>query len=410
MYKIVFNILCLLIGYCGYSQPQYEQGYYLDKEGNQINGFIKNMDWRNNPSQIKFRSRISEPTQEIELASMNGFKIEGSSEYYKFNVQIDRSSNNIKSLSEEKDPINVEETLLLRLILDGDIKVFMYTEPGLVRFFYLENGSKIPEQLVYKQYKYYEEGYQLTSENLLYQNQLRDLLSCHAIHEYTFKLLKYKQEDMIKIFSKYFDCINSYYELAIQEKNELKFSVALRQGFRFFPFEMNNDINAIGEAKFDNNLSYSTSVVLEYFIPFYGYRWSMVIEPTYQYYNKETTVPYPSLGNPDDKMPVYIRYSSIEVPIGCRFYAFGNETLKSYLGAQFTFDIVNKDSRIYAERRDLMDIDIKSEPNGSLSTGLILKNRLGMEIRYNFSRELFRHYALWTSNYSGTSIMISFIF
>ena len=89
-----------------YSQINYEKGYYINNEGNKIEGLIKNIDWQNNPTYFEFKTS--------ELAEGQTIKIESAKEFgvYKFRrlkMKYCTTNDNPEALKFEQELIDTKD-------------------------------------------------------------------------------------------------------------------------------------------------------------------------------------------------------------------------------------------------------------------------------------------------------------
>lgn len=156
------------LNFTGYSQIHFEKGYYVNNNGERVDGFIKNIGWKNNPYNFAFKSSESAEDNNITIDSVKEFSIVGGVRYKRFDVYIDRSSNNVQSLSKVREPEFSEETLFLEVLLEGEASLYAYEEGNLKRYFYTTGTSPI-EQLIYKKYRKEFTDYK-TAEYGIYSN------------------------------------------------------------------------------------------------------------------------------------------------------------------------------------------------------------------------------------------------
>ena len=71
-YLIFVFLLCSVYAF---GQVEFEKGYYIDQEGQRVEGFIKNQDWKNNPNSFKFRFSPQEDSKELSLKDVSLFEI-----------------------------------------------------------------------------------------------------------------------------------------------------------------------------------------------------------------------------------------------------------------------------------------------------------------------------------------------
>lgn len=205
MKRIVTGII-LFACHCGMAQIAFEPGYIISSDGKRTECEIKNMDWKSNPTSFEYRVNGTEATGGLETISE--FGITKGSVFRRFTVLLDRSSNDVESLTMERNPQFKQETLFLRFLVSGKAELYMWDDQGLIRFFY-RFGQPDVSQLVYKRYNQkgksgYPSGYVL--ENEQYKQQLLMELTCPSISKKDVQRLKYERPHLMKFFERYNRC------------------------------------------------------------------------------------------------------------------------------------------------------------------------------------------------------------
>lgn len=95
------SLLVILITFCAktYSQNNFEEGYFIKNNGERINCLIKNEDWKNNPSQFKFKTSQNSKIKTEKLNTVEEFGIIGKTKFIKRKVKVDISATQLKSIA-----------------------------------------------------------------------------------------------------------------------------------------------------------------------------------------------------------------------------------------------------------------------------------------------------------------------
>jgi len=402
MKKHLLIILISIFSFNCYAQIDFEKGYFINNNDEKVSCLIKNIDWKNNPTEFKYKLSENSEVKIVTIKTAKEFGILNTSKYKRFEVKIDRSSENLNDLSDTKDPIFKEEQLYLKILIEGKATLFSYEDKSLKRYFFSVDDSNI-EQLIYKFYKYERKK---IGKNHKYKQQLWSNLKCQALSMRNFKNLNYKKKDLNNLFVIYNDCQNSEftnYQVNKKRKNALQLSI--RPGFEISSFSIKNSLTDAKDVNFDKGLGFRIGIEAEYTLPFNKNKWSVFIEPSYQYYNSEKEITYLRTSTTTRKINVKADYKSIELPIGIRHNFFINKNSKLFVNGAYVLDF-DLASSIYSERKDLFDYDINSTPNFILGLGYKFKNKYSFEIRNNFKRDITSKYTFMNSNYNK----ISFIF
>jgi len=191
--RLLFTIL-FLSAISVFSQTKYEAGYIIRANGQKVECLIKNEDWKGSPTTFEYK--VGE-NGEIKIGNTSNIKEFGSGENFKYIVEtlaVEQSSDKVGNLTEDRNPDFKEETLFLKVLVEGNASLYYSMRNGENRFFYKMNDGEI-EQLIYKRY--------LTSskqiaENNRYKQQLATDFECPNSQNLNFDNLEYKKSSLIK--------------------------------------------------------------------------------------------------------------------------------------------------------------------------------------------------------------------
>lgn len=380
-----------------YGQNSFEKGYFINNTGQKTECLIKNIDWKDNPIDFKYKLLENEIVKTETIESVNEFGIYKKSKYKKFIVNIDLSSKNITDLTTVKNAVFEEKQLFLKVLIEGSANLYFYDNNNLKSFFFKTETSDI-EQLIYKRYKTNDNriGY-----NKEYQEQLWLNLRCSSIPIGLIENTAYAKKDLINLFVKYNECQNS--EFTIFENREKKdlFNLTFRPGIRNSSLSMTNNSSDLRNIDFGNTLSYQAGFELEYLMPFNNNKWALILEPTIQSFKREIIF---NKGTTDFNVEekVIADYKSVEMPFGLRHYFYLKKDSKIFINASYVLDF-NSGSKINFQT--LNDEEIRQSNYMALGIGYKYKDKYSLEYRYGLNRDLFSDYALWKSQYSKMSLI-----
>ena len=392
----LFTILCAE----SYSQIIFENGYFIDESNNKIECLIKNVDWKNNPTEFEYKFSQNDTVHKATFKTVKEFGIYNVSKYIRAKTNIDKSSEQIDKMSSERNPNFQEELLFLKVLIEGKASLFLYIDGNLTRFFYKLNDSEI-QQLVYKRY--------LINDTILVNNSFKQelflKLKCEEIVLNDIKNLRYSNRDLEKLFIKYNKCTGSDYINYKTKQNKDLFNLTFRPSLNYSSLEIQNSVLGFNDIDFRNKLGIRFGIEAEFILPFNKNKWGIIVEPTYQYFKSEQSK---ETGNVSGGILVSrIDYKSIELPVGIRYYFCLNDKSKLFTNISYVFDFSNNSSIKFLRNDDSMldELEIKSRRNLALGIGYKYKNRYSMEIRYNTNREILSDYLYWSSNYSSLNII-----
>lgn len=102
------KLLCALfalLSLSALSQITFEQGYFIDNLGNKIECYIKNSDWKNSPSEFKYKHTLEGDIKTETLKSVKEFGVYNAFKFIKKSVEIDISRVGLENLDYTEIPI-----------------------------------------------------------------------------------------------------------------------------------------------------------------------------------------------------------------------------------------------------------------------------------------------------------------
>lgn len=398
--KNTLLFLLIFLSITIYSQITFEKGYYIDNSGTKINCFIKNTDWKNTPTWFNYKLTKTGDSKKASINSIKEFSINNVSKFVRATVNIDRSSEITNNLSKYRKPIFNEETLFLKVLIHGKASLYQYIDKNLERFFYRLDDGKI-EQLIYK--SYLTENYKVGKNNR-FKQQLWKNLKCSALKIGKIDKLSYEKKSLINVFKEYNTCKNENFISYEKTKINNPFNLTLRPGVNFSSLAIANRIASSRDTNFDDQLSVRFGVEVEYILPFNKNKWSIILEPTFQYYNSEKST------IESDEIVSNVNYSSIEIPIGLRHYFFLNNDSRIFINASYIFDI-GLTSDLTFKRADGTnygtDLELKSNTNLAFGVGYKIQ-KYSLEARFQTNRNLLHNYTYWNSDYKTFSVIFGY--
>ncbi|MFV0147150.1 PorT family protein [Empedobacter falsenii] len=388
--KLLKTIFIFLFTISIHAQIRFEQGYIIDNNNQRQDVLIKNIDWLNNPKSIEYKN---DETSKIEIATINQIKefgINNRSKYVKADVKIDRSSEDLAKISSIQEPEFKEETLFLKVLIEGEASLYGFTDNNLKRFFYKTNEGTI-EQLIYKKYEISSRQY---AYNRSYKGQIAQNFKCETVSIERIKKVNYREPELIKLFTEINQCKGSEIVYNSNSKSEkVNFNLWLRP-------RLNNSKIIIEESyyrkiDFDNLSNFSIGIEGEFVFPFNKNKWSAIIEPSYNYYKQNFAK---VVAREDYKDTSSIKYSVIEIPIGLRHYFFINSKSKLFINAQFMFSIdLDNELNLYRGDEKYKTMDINSRTNFVFGLGYNFNNRFNTEFRVYTNKNIMEE-MLWRSS------------
>lgn len=386
------------------AQADFEKGYFVDESNQRIDCFIRNLDWRNNPTKFDYKLSMEAPVQEASILTVREFGIVGVSKFVRNTVDIDRSSIDIQLLSSMRNPEFQEEQLFLKVLVEGQASLFMFVDGNLTRFFYKTTDSAV-KQLIYKQYKVNGK----IGHNNYFRQQLLEQLICPSISLSAFKNINYRQRDLADLFVKYNECVNAQYVYYEPIKRDRDINLSIRAGVSYSDlFVENKGIEK--EFDFGSQFGFRFGVEAEFMLPFSTNKWSFILEPTYRHYDSSWSEETSSTFR--DEIKAIVKYNSIDLPLGFRRYFLMNEEFEFFAGASYVLSFDVNSSLKYSTTSDYSEIynSVKINPRRNLAFGVGCKylDKYSVEARYSTGREILGDYLYWRSSFKAFSVVFGY--
>jgi hypothetical protein len=373
----------LLVSNCIFAQITFEKGYYVDNAGQKIECLIKNEDWKNNPSSFYFKKNEGTSENFGSIANVKEFAIDNFSKYERYEVLMDTSEVDVAKLSSNKNPQWSKKTLFLKLIVDGDAKLYEYTNGIQRRYFYSFKGSNV-EQLVYKEY--YKQDNQILLENKYFHQQLWNNVKCSTTKKTRISRIGYKSSDLIKYFLEVNNCDGNK---AITNESDIKktsgfTNFKVKAGVNSSKLEINSHNESLYyPVQFENKTGIKVGLEVEQVLGFNKNKWAIFYEPSFQSYSSETTkdIDFTSI--------VYrynwkVKYSYLDHYAGIKHYMFLNENAKFFISGGIIYKQVIGKSELESEREiggDHREYELGSRISLGAGLGFSYK-KANLELRY----------------------------
>ncbi|WP_298767173.1 tRNA modification GTPase [uncultured Polaribacter sp.] len=378
-----------------FAQTSFVKGYFINNSNEKINCFIKNEDWLNNPTEFKYKIEQNSEKKTLTINSVKEFGVVNTFKYVRRKVDIDRSSKKVDELDFNVNPIFNNESLFLKVLIEGNATLYYYEEKGFVRYFFNKKAAEV-KQLVYK--SYLTDGGSAVANNNEFRRQLWIALKCDGVSMNSFKKIDYKKSDLIKFFIKYNKCSNSeFINYQKKKKNEDSFNLNIRPGVRMSSLVLNNP-NGSRQFDFGKNLtSFRLGLEAEFILGFNNNKWALLLEPTYHQFSADIET-------------ASISQRSLEVNFGLRHYMYLNKKdLKFFVNALIIYDI-NFGTKLDIQNRIPFSTEVDNTFNTALGIGCKYKERFSLELRYLPTRNTLTNVseATWFTDVESLSIVLGY--
>ncbi|MFD1601186.1 hypothetical protein ACFSJW_22570 [Flavobacterium artemisiae] len=391
------------------AQISFEKGYFISNDGTKTECYIKNIDWSNNPVDFKYKISINDNEIKTEtIATVKEFGIENNAAFKRAKVKIDMSDNRLENISTTKNPVWKEDTIFLRVLVQGKATLYNYLSKDMTRFFY-ETDNIPTEQLVYKEFLLVNDqtGAQTTEENNYFKQQIFNNIKNENITENEIKRLTYKTEPLVKYFLKYNNSDAHTIEKAISSKNKGIFSLKVSAGVSFTSLTVDGaQSGGYQSAEYNNKTQPTFGLEGEYIFPFNKNKWSAFMGLFYQKYedNQEYGVIYSITDSKHVEFPSTVKYTGLSLPVGLRHYFFISQNSKIFINAFYAITLNGK----FTYKSKYINLDGKAQGDFGYGLGYNFKNKISTEIRYNAGKNLLNNYVPFSTNFSSIDLLLSY--
>ena len=377
VFPLTLLLFCTGLG----AQQRYEPGYLVDTDGIRTEVFILNRDWRHHPDELSVKTLAESPATVFATATLAAFGIDGKARYENREVILEKSSTEIKLLTDQS-PVPQRERVLLRVEVAGPATLYSYLAPQVEKFF-LSVGEEEPRQLTFN--RMLQNG-QLF-ENRGYPKQLADALRCGPDFQLPARIA-YTLKDLVQVVSDYNDCVGQpsvvFKNVAAGQK-PLRFTAnaaAYRTSFQIWDLD---DADALPEM--DGQLVPRLGLDIEYVLPFGGNKLALLFRPGYYHYTTSTTY---RIRERDHSLEV--AFNAVELPAAFRYYSFLPGGLQLFgtvgLGHTVTLGKIDRESHY--------DLDMDGMFSFHAEVGLRYRSHYNLAVGYLTHSSGVRHATITT--------------
>lgn len=392
---MTFWALFFMVGL--HAQVTFENGYFINNQGERINCLIKNKGKTTSPSSFEYKLNENSRIIEGGILNVQEFGIGQNIRFKRKEVLMDKTP----ILDYNGEPKFENKTLFVKVLVEGKASLFVYTTNSLSRFFF-ERLDKNIEQLIFK--TYYVTHNQIRKNNH-FRQQLLTSLKCDALSIPDLKNLEYKEDELISFFEKYNQCAGGITKSYKRKKNKTLFNFKVKSGINFSNFEIDQIMSDRADAKFDLGTTLKIGFEAEMYLNFNKHKWSILFEPTYQKFpDREQIVS----GDAVSTDITSFTYSTVNLAFGPRHHIYLNDKNKIFLNVLYNIVISAKSSGVNFNQRT--DFVIPNDMRLSVGGGYSFKDKYNIEFRYDFPANPLNNgdVPLWNSTFTNFSIILGY--
>lgn len=330
------------------AQINFEKGYSIDNAGNTTICYIKNLDWRNNPTTFKYKMS-ADGSEELEgkISDYQEFGIDDDTKFIRHTVNIERTDNmDLNNLGTSKKPAFKLETLYLKPLVTGAASLYVYKDGNITKYFY-ETDLIPTEQLIYFKYLSNEptnsgldsNGGNIKSNNQFWQ-QLFNNVRCEN-DQSDFRKIEFKKNELIKVFEKYNVCHQSEKAGNVnydKKKSRKNFALKVVVGIYSAKLSASGTVHYYNVGTDLKKPVYKIGADAEYILPFNNAIWSIVFNPSYHKFSTSGDFTDANGFGQNIDYNVTATYSTLELPLGVRRYFYINSASKIFVNALYSFN------------------------------------------------------------------------
>ncbi len=395
--KTILNALLILLCHLAWGQIKYEKGYIVNNEDERKECLIVNKDWLNNPESFQYKLTENSNAIQGNLNTIKEFGIYNYATYEKAIVQIDTShSYDLSKMSKSYGPEWRQDTLFLKVLVDGKASLYYYDSQGLLKFFYKTASDASIKQLVHKEY-YPPYSISVLKENNSFRQQLYTDVNCGNMNPTYLKRIKYEISELRAYFKEYNKCMGDVVSESKVARTRDWLNFRITPGISYTSLSFQNSVDNTRNTKFDPSIFLRIGLEIEYILEFNKNKWSSFFEPTYIHTKLKTASPQAS-----------INYQAIEFPIGLRHYFFLKNDRKLFLNGIIVLGLVKDltNSNILIAQSDL---EIKPRTSFALGGGYNFRN-FSLEARYYQRQDILGSYRYYKSQYQRVALICGYRF
>lgn len=395
MIRFLAFFFLLLSGLNTFSQATFEQGYFIDNDDLRVDCKIMVPQWNRTPTEFFYKITDSAETKMAIPASVKEFGIGTTYKLISARVKIDISSDDENNPSEMKAPDWYEQTVFLMVLVEGKASLYEYDQTTIKRYFYKTKEQPI-NQLIYKIYRLKDDNLEVIRTDATFRQQLWTHMNIRGSDVKSLENVDYTKSDLVRYFTEYDQKSGLPYFIQTRKKESPGFNLKITPGFNYTLFMVKNLYFTQQNFDFPAQSGFRVGIEAELVIPYTHRTVSLLLEPTYHYYNASQM----SMGQ-----EMAIRLQAIEFPIGVRYYLYFTRELRGFVNIFYIPGyMVNFNSTITLGEYSSGMSFRKCIAAGA---GLAWK-RLGLEFRWYTNKKILTDFQYLESKYARFSIILGY--
>src|SRR5690606_4747736 len=167
-------------------------GYFIKNDGSKEECLVQALDWGKNPVTFLYKRGENADTETGSIDNVKEFGVGKNTKFIRATVNIDQSSDALANLTYDRNPVFIEKTIFLQVLVEGKASLFFSSQETRNKFYFSFNNGEI-EQLIYKRYLISPSK---IGKNERYKQQLATTFKCEILSVKDFENLQYKIKEL----------------------------------------------------------------------------------------------------------------------------------------------------------------------------------------------------------------------
>lgn len=366
--KPLFSVVFFLLFLNSALAQKFQQGYYIDREGNRKEIQLEDKKWITWPNDALTILENGRKKQ-IPMNQIREFGIDGEMKFITADVKIDRSSDRLSELGFDPEPNFVEERVLLKAIVEGDLSLYLFLDNNIKKFFYQREDAEL-KQLIFKRYKEVVGPRVIVNENVAFRKQLEKIATCGSRN---YDKINYELEPLKNFILDQNDCANAQVDFVSSREVKSRVELNVGAGVMYSLIQVErafNDFNV-------NVLSPTAVVELEYVIPTIRHEVGIKLNAFYNSFEVQDEINFPYSTGPRE---ISVSHSEIFVGPSVEYRYFLNNSSAISGGFGYYFPLLLEEST-YTETVSRLE---KAEKNATPFPGIFFSygyNRIHLKLQ-----------------------------
>jgi hypothetical protein len=291
MRKLLISLL-IIISVTTYAK--FEKGKITKLDGKSFDCLIENLHWKGTPNSLNYKFIDQSAIKMIEADQIKTFEIYEVVKFQRFDVDIEISESNFKSLSKSIKPKYQRMNVLMKKLIDSKVSLYQYESKYSTGYYYLREGELAPKFLVFKKYYKIIKTKRMILFNNSYRSQLFSEFPLAEMNINDYAEIEYSENNLIDYFKQY-NLENNFKTKVLKNQLETKIETYIYSKIGISSGEFR-----IGSNNLKVKDAYNLTLGLggSYYFPFNNYK--LVLDGSlgidirrsncYEYYNADATV------------------------------------------------------------------------------------------------------------------------